>query len=163
MFGEDHLRHLFNSCTTTAGKTHCHQGLSNVPRAVASGDESDVIPFPAGRVECRERLGGAVGAAEAVIGPGERDAFAACVRVEIACGGAGGQVQSEAEVARTAIRHALEERGYSPVPEEVNTPTDFLVSVSNPSGHANGIRRREWNWPRPAPRRRSPADFRGTA
>jgi transposase InsO family protein len=47
-----------------------------------------------------------------VIGPMERDGFGAAVRVEIACGCAGGAVQSEAEVARTAIRHALEERGY---------------------------------------------------
>ncbi len=46
------------------------------------------------------------------IGPDERAAFAAAVRVELACECGGGAVQSEAGMARRAIRHALEERGY---------------------------------------------------
>jgi transposase InsO family protein len=63
----------------------------------------------------------------------ERDAFAACVRVEIACGGAGGGVQSEAEVARTAIRHALEERGYLQYQRRsILPPITGRAAASNP-------------------------------
>jgi putative transposase len=58
VLGEDHLRHLINEDLYHHHRERCHQGLGNVPPAVASGEEPDVIPFPAGRVECRERLGG---------------------------------------------------------------------------------------------------------
>ncbi|HVK15057.1 MAG TPA: integrase core domain-containing protein, partial [Gemmataceae bacterium] len=58
VFGEDHLRHLINEYLCHFHRERCHQGLGNVPPAVAGGDEPDVIPFPAGKVECRERLGG---------------------------------------------------------------------------------------------------------
>jgi putative transposase len=58
VFGEDHLRHLINEYLCHHHRERCQQGLGNVPPAVASGEESDVISFPTGRVECRERLGG---------------------------------------------------------------------------------------------------------
>ena len=58
VFGEDHLRYLINECSCHYHRERCHQGLGNVPPAVASGEAPDVIPFPAGKVECRQRLGG---------------------------------------------------------------------------------------------------------
>jgi len=54
----------------------------------------------------------AVWAARAAIPTAERDAFGAYVREQIACGPPAEGVWSEREVARRAIRHALEERGY---------------------------------------------------
>jgi putative transposase len=58
VFGEDHLRYILNEYLSHFHRERCHQGLGNVPPAVARGDEPDVIPLPTGKVECRERLGG---------------------------------------------------------------------------------------------------------
>jgi putative transposase len=58
VFGEDHLRYILNEYLSHFHRDRCHQGLGNVPPAVACGEEPDVIPFPAGKVDCRERLGG---------------------------------------------------------------------------------------------------------
>jgi putative transposase len=58
VFGEDHLRYIISEYLTHFHRDRCHQGLGNVLPAVAGGDEPDVIPLPAGQVECRDRLGG---------------------------------------------------------------------------------------------------------
>jgi putative transposase len=58
VFGEDHLRYILNEYLSHFHRRRCHQSLGSVPPAVAGGEEPDVISFPAGRVECRRRLGG---------------------------------------------------------------------------------------------------------
>ena len=51
-------------------------------------------------------------AARAAIPSAERAAFGACVRQPFTCGHPAGEVWSGPEMARSAIRHALEECGY---------------------------------------------------
>ena len=58
VFGEAHLRHLLSEYASYYNEERPHQGLGNVPLA-ADGS----LPLPqavstAGKVECRERLGG---------------------------------------------------------------------------------------------------------
>ena len=54
--GEKHLRYLVKEFVTHYHEERPHQGRGNVPLTIA--DDLPIVQFPAGKVECRERLGG---------------------------------------------------------------------------------------------------------
>jgi putative transposase len=58
--GERHLHHLVTQFVAHYPDERPHQGVGNVPLAVAGqeGAEPCILPFPSGEVKCRERLGG---------------------------------------------------------------------------------------------------------
>jgi putative transposase len=56
--GESHLRHVVNEFVEHYNHERPHQGVGNVPLPDAGESEPSVLPFPAGEVRCRERLGG---------------------------------------------------------------------------------------------------------
>lgn len=75
----------------------------------------------------------AVWSARAPIPAAERDAFAACVRQQLTCGQPVGKVWSGPEVARRAIRLALEERGYLQYRRRrILPPITGRMAASNP-------------------------------
>jgi putative transposase len=56
--GEGHLRHVLKEYLEHYNSERPHQAKENVPLPEADTDEPSVVPFPAGEVRCRERLGG---------------------------------------------------------------------------------------------------------
>jgi len=63
LLGEKHLLHLTNEFLAHYNEERPHQGVGNVPlpRAVAptpKDSEPTTLPFPLGKIQCKERLGG---------------------------------------------------------------------------------------------------------
>jgi putative transposase len=56
--GERHLDYLVKHFVAHYLEERPHQGVGNVPLPDAAGDEPGTLPFPSGKVKCRERLGG---------------------------------------------------------------------------------------------------------
>ena len=57
ILGEGHLRHLLKEYLEHYNRERSHQARGNVPLPDAEA-EPPILPFPSGRVKCRERLGG---------------------------------------------------------------------------------------------------------
>jgi putative transposase len=56
--GENHLAYLVHEYVAHYNLERPHQSLGNVPLPDADEDEPRILPFPSGKVKCRERLGG---------------------------------------------------------------------------------------------------------
>lgn len=56
--GENHLAYLVREYVEHYNLERPHQAKGNVPLPDAAESEPRILPFPSGKVKCRERLGG---------------------------------------------------------------------------------------------------------
>jgi transposase InsO family protein len=101
--------HALKDRTAARAARAGHPGFWTWDDIAAAVEEAAVLSRPRGTAGASPA---AAWQARPPIAADERDAFAAAVAAQIACGRPDGAVWSQPEMARAAIRHALEECGY---------------------------------------------------